>query len=261
MKLSVNGVNSHIQMPRCVLKRFENEHHSFYYYDVEKGIIGSNGHAKTINTQFGYYSKAVERNLNDNIEAPFSTLLQFIDSIDFDGPVFRVNDNFSTNVKSFIYALIARDPKLQSEIGKNSVYYKFLPTQAQHDWAAIEGIRLAHKEGFFDSYFVTFTINKTKKPFVLPMCGISSYKFADIVHVNLPISPLVAITLVEAKGADELVNDGTAKIYLVNSDNIIDYFNGCAFRTQCNTGCGYVVSSQKIVLKELAVKNRKDREG
>ncbi len=33
-------VNSHIQMPRFLLARFENAHHSFYYFDVEKRFIG-----------------------------------------------------------------------------------------------------------------------------------------------------------------------------------------------------------------------------
>lgn len=240
-------------MPRCVLKRFENECHSFFYYDVTKGIIGSNGHAKTMNTQLGYYSNEVEHYLNDNIEAPFSKVLQFVDQTDFDAPVFQVNNDFSTNVKPFVYALIARDPRLLSQINGNSLFYQFLPKQSQHDFAAVEGIRLALENGLLDAYDVTFWVNKTKKPFVLPMCGIYLYKSKDVIHINLPITPQIAITLLESKGLPTLIKNDVISMYLIEEELIINYFNGLAFRTQCNAGWGYVVSPEKNVLEELSI--------
>lgn len=246
-----NNVNSHIQMPKCVLKRFENENHSFYYYDVEKSIIGSNGHAKSINTQLGYYSKDVEQYLNDNIEAPFSSALQFIDSTNFDEPGFCVSPEFQSNVKSFIYALIAREPKILSVVDEYSVFWDLLSEQAQHNFAAVKGTELAHEQGFFDSYVVTFSVNKTKKPFVLPMCGIYSYKLHDSIHVNLPVSPQIAITLVEPKGVSKLFNKNILNMYSIENESIVDCFNGKAFKTQCNAGWGYLVSPEKNVLEEL----------
>lgn len=261
MKLSVNGVNSHIQMPKCVLKRFENQNHRFYYYDVEKGIIGSNGHAKTTNTQFGYYSEEVEKYLNDNIEAPFAKVLQFVDNTDFDELGFVISPEFQYNVKSFVYALIARDPSITSKVDEYSIFWHLLSAQDQHNYAAIQGINLAQESGFFDPFIVTFSVNKTKKPFVLPMCGIYSYILHDAIHVNLPVSPQVAITLVEQKCMTELINDDIAAMYAVEEELIVGRLNGLAFETQCNTGWGYVVSPEKTVLEELAVKNRKDREG
>lgn len=240
-------------MPRCVLKRFENEHHSFFYYDVAKNIIGSNGHSKTANTQPGYYSDEVEHYSNNNIETPFSKVLQFVEQTDFDAPVFQVNDDFSTNVKSFVYALIARDPKLLSQINSNSVFFQFLRKQSQHDFATVEGIRLAQKNGFFDAYNVTFSVNKTKKPFVLPVHGIYSYKLKDIIHINLPITPQIAITLLEPKGLSELIKNDVISMYSIEEELIVNHFNGLAFRTQCNAGWGYVVSPEKKVLEELSV--------
>lgn len=253
MQLGEKEINSHIQMPRCVLKRFENDHHSFFYYDVTKNIIGSNGHAKTTNTQLGYYSEEVEHYLNDNVEAPFSKVLQFVEQTDFDAPVFQVNNDFSTNVKSFVYALIARDPALLSQINGNSVFYQFLQKQSQHDFAAVEGIRLAQENGFFDTYNVTFSVNKTKKPFVLPVCGIYSYKFRDVIHINLPITPQTAITLLDTQGLPTLIKNDVVSMYLIEEELIVNRFNELAFRAQRNAGWGYVVSPEKNTLKELSV--------
>jgi len=36
--MSNDKVDSHIQMPKCVLKRFEDKAHRFCYYDVDKKI-------------------------------------------------------------------------------------------------------------------------------------------------------------------------------------------------------------------------------
>lgn len=254
-------MNSHIQMPKCVLKRFENQNHSFYYYDVNKGVIGTNGHAKTTNTQFGYYSEKVEKYLNDNIEAPFSTVLQFVENTDFDDLGFVISPEFQYNVKSFVYALIARDPSITSKVDKYSAFWHLLSQQDQHNYAAIQGINLAQESGFFDSFIVTFSVNKTKKPFVLPMCGIYSYKLRDAIHVNLPVSPQIAITLVEPKGMPGLINDNIVAMYAVEEEIIVDRLNGWAFRTQCNASWGYVVSPEKTILEELSEKNCKDREG
>ena len=254
------GVNSHIQMPKCVLKRFENQNHSFYYYDVEKGIIGSNGHAKTINTQFGYYSEEVEKILNDNIEAPFAKVLQFVDKTDFGGSKFFWNNEFNISVKSFIYAVMVRDPKMLQSINNHSVYFQFFNKQSQHDYAVIEGIRLAQIEDPINAYTVTFSVNKTHKPFVLPMCGFYEYRLMDAIHVNLPVTPQIAITLVEPKGASELLKNNVVSMYAISDELFVERMNGWAFETQCNAGWGYVVSPDKAALVKLSAKNHKDRE-
>lgn len=259
--MSENGVNSHIQMPKCVLKRFENQNHSFYYYDANKGVLGTNGHAKTINTQFGYYSEEVEKYLNDNIEAPFAKVLHFVDNTDFDELGFVISPEFQYNVKSFVYALIARDPSITSKVDKYSIFWHLLSVQDQHNFAAVQGINLAQESGFFDPFIVTFSVNKTNKPFVLPMCGIYSYKLRDAIHINFPVSPQIAITLVEPKDIQSILNKDIVSMYEITDELIVDRMNGLAFRTQCNAGWGYVVSPEKTVLEELLDKNRKDSEG
>ena len=75
-------VNSHIQMPRVLLKRFHNSNNRFFYYDVKKHIIGINGTAKSTNTELDYYSQPTEDYFRDNIETPFGELLTYIEKME-----------------------------------------------------------------------------------------------------------------------------------------------------------------------------------
>lgn len=66
-------------MPKVLLKRFHNDNNRFFYYDIQKQIIGNNGTAKSINTQLGYYSQQTEDYFRDNIETPFGEVLTYIE--------------------------------------------------------------------------------------------------------------------------------------------------------------------------------------
>lgn len=237
-------------MPKLLLKRFENKNHCFYYYDVEKRFIGSNGHAKSLNTELGYYSQETETFLNKHIEKPFSALLQAIDAIDFDAPDFSINSEVDRIVKRFIYALIARSPQMIKSTNEHSVFYQFLPLQEQHDYAAEEGILLAEKNNLLGNFFATFSVNRAQTPFILPMCGLYDCLINGI-HVSiLPISLELAVVLVESKGKESLVKTGMVNMYLINEDKYAIWFNKRAFAAQVNAGYGYVVSPDKISLEQ-----------
>ncbi len=102
------SINSHIQMPKCILKRFEDANHRFCYYDVEKNIIGTGGHAKSLNTQIGYYSLYMEEFFNNNVERPLSDFLKEIDTIDFDKDAILIPTHQKDVICTFIYSLVAR---------------------------------------------------------------------------------------------------------------------------------------------------------
>lgn len=245
-------INSHIQMPRCVLKRFENEQHFMYYYDVKKEIIGNNGHAKSINTQEGYFSPDVEEILNNRIEKPFADVLSFIDNIDFETPNSIITPEGEKTIKNFIYALCVRDSQMLSSISEHSVFFQFFSEQDQHDIAVIEGMNQAQILKTFDPYTVTFTINRTQSPFVLPTRGLYSYKMNGVNLHNLPISPEIAITLINKNDSHKIIENDIMMMFLINSgeEKAIDAFNGFAVKTQCQSGQGYVVSTTSDALKK-----------
>lgn len=248
------AVNSHIQMPNFMLKRFETEKHRFYYYDVKKNIIGKNGHAKSINTEYGYYDLTVEEYLCKYVEEPFSKLLSFFDGIDRENPNFFLRRQDSEQIKQFVISLCARDPSMIKEIEKHSVYSQFIPKTAQmkHDEAVIMGMNEAAKLGLLSEYRTTLTVNNTRIPFVLPICGLYSYSFGGegikYLHTNLPISPYLAITLVHKDNATILTNDGRIALYRVDEEIVVQRMNKWAVDAQRKMGWGYVVSPEENAL-------------
>ena len=243
-------VNSHIQVPRFLLKRFENEKNFFYYYSVENAFIGNGGHSKTFYTERGYYSQTTEEYLNKYAEKPFSELLSIVDNIDFDSPAIPVSPEIDKVVKRFIYALISRSPQMVSGIHEHSLFYKYLPSQEQHDIAAEGGIELAEKLSVLGDYSVTFAYNKTAQPLVLPMCGIYNFRIHKVDTVFLPISPNLSIALVKKDGIDNLIQNGAVFIFHIIDSDGITWFNRHAVSAQKRTGYGFVVSPDRATLEQ-----------
>mgnify|MGYP007101904271 CR=1 FL=1 len=246
-----NAVDSHIQMPKCVLKRFEDSEHRFCYFDVEKSVIGNNGHAKSLNTQLGYYSQSVEDTLRDQVETPFSELMKFVESIDFNAPYTIVKNDMESCAKRFIYALFSRSPQMVSTLEETSIAFPLLSEQDRHDYSAVAGIALAERRNLLGRFYLTFTVNKTEIPFVLPMCGVYSFKLKGFDLIILPISPSIAITLVDKAGKNQFSHGDTVYMFSLEDEILVNRFNLRAFMTQCKEQCGYVVASTREMLEKL----------
>ena len=136
-----NLVKSHVQMPRFVLKKFENSCHELYYYDV-KGDVVKRGHAKSLNREYGYYSKEVETLFCEHIEGPFGSVLNFISETDFSAPV-DIPPCIKDSIWKYIHALIARGPATVQMVNRSSVYFRFLSKVEKHDYTATEVFHLA----------------------------------------------------------------------------------------------------------------------
>lgn len=51
----MGNINSHIQMPKCVLRNFADEKQTLFYFDFQKNAVKL-GRAASLNTELGYYS-------------------------------------------------------------------------------------------------------------------------------------------------------------------------------------------------------------
>jgi len=198
-----------------VLKRFEDDTNRFFYYDVKNRFIGSNGHAKSLNTESFYYSLETEEFLNKYVETPFSELLQIIDKIDFNSESFNGPIEIEKLVKRFIYSLIARSPQMISETSNHSLFFLLMNPRDQHDYAAQAGIRLAENNNILQDYFVTFAVNKSQTPFILSMYGLYSFSYNRIPTVILPVSPKIAIMLVHSEGRAFFIKDNVVSMLLI----------------------------------------------
>jgi hypothetical protein len=250
-------VDSHIQMPKCMLKRFENEHHSFFYYDVEKSYFGHSGHARSLNTKKGFFSFDAEQFLNDNYEKPFAELLKTVDAITIDPPGGNIDSVFDYRAKRFVNALIARNPAFIERIRKCSGLSKMLSDQQLNDLGVVIGLAAEEESGLLEEYGTTIAVNLSSTPLVLPICGAYIVALNGFEHIFLPVSPQRAIVFIEAKGKGSIISNGIVHPYALEDEIIIDELNRAAFSTQCKYGNGYVVSPQKTPL--IKAKSEIDR--
>ena len=251
-EISSSEVNSHIQMPEFFLKRFENPHfNSFYSYDVCGDFIKKNGRASSTNTEIGYYSTAVEQHLNQSIETPLSVALLALDKIDFEQPTISIEVSHLDTIKEFAYSLISRDPIAHKAMNDNLVISKIvfeITAQNTHDIMAIHGPEFAKEIGLFAEYTISFLINKTNIPFVLPICGLLK---TDMEFYYLPISPNMAIIMMH-KGDIHKYNsaNGIARFRIADPE-VLKSYNDYAFLTQVIRQWGYVVCNNRQELDRL----------
>lgn len=238
-------VNSHIQTPCFMLKKFENEKHELFYCDVKTGEIKL-GHAKSLYQEHGYYSAETERFLSENIERPLGKIAKFIEYADFSAPI-QVPPDMNITVMKYVHSLIARGPSMITQINQNSIFFPFLAQRQQHDFAARETFELAQETGLFLEYFITFMVNSTDLPFVLPTGGL--YESKDI--INCPITPHKAVALVkpESPVVSELLDGGTCRILLENEQERIMKMNVGAFWGEIHKDRRYIVAPNREVLE------------
>ena len=247
-----SDIQSHIQMPKLLLKRFHNESNRFCYYDVKRGFIGTKGTAESTNTELGYYFVATEHYLRDTIETPFGKILAYIDKVDFDQEYFHITSDFEQSTRNFIYALMARDPVMINEMNEHSIFSQFLPAQSRHDFAARNGIAIAKQNKVFADYILTFMVNRTEIPFVLPLEGLYDYRLNGHSIINLPISPTIAICLIHESYAERLIHeDGTVSMFMVEFPDVIMRMNTWAFNSQRKRNWGCVICPQRDELDRL----------
>ena len=262
-------IDSHIQMPKVMLKRFHNKNHSFFYYDVEHKYIATHGRADSLNTEYGYYSIQIEHYLGENIETPLGKVLAYLDKIDFSQDEITVEEDFDDKkidhiVKDFAYSLMARDPTMFKEMQNNLIHGQFAAmfnqrehnqfVRAQHDFVAQHGFEIGKKNSMFSDHIVTFMLNQTEIPFVLPISGLYAFQLNGHICVNLPISSILSLCLVHNDDAESLIRDGKRLMYLVKEPETITFFNEMAFRRQVGTGLGYVVCPAREELDRLKMK-------
>lgn len=176
-----NGILSHIQVPKSIIKLFENERHFLYSYDVVTKKIKNDAHAANLNVEQGYYSADVEEELSKKIEKPYADLVHLVaskhlESTSYAASTFeeykpgRVHDT----VLNYSVALILRNPALVESLKLDTIFYPLLSDQQQHGRAITSGFRILSKKGTFDNFGVTIAVNRTDIPFVITMNGMAT---------------------------------------------------------------------------------------
>ena len=241
-------VDSHIQMPKCILKNFVNEYQSFYYYDIAESKIKMS-RPKSLNAQNGYYSGRVEHMLQQIVESPLGNILKYVKENDFSEPI-DIPRNFENIALTYIHSLIARAPHMYGTIEKHSIFLQFLSgfnETDKHDFAVDTVLEEAKNNSPFENYIITMLVNKTEIPLLLPISGM--YSYGDFVCA--PISLNRAIALVR-RGSDlchKLIDGEQCKVLMVKNESVLHHMNSFAIKAEVSYNKQYVVSVDKVLLE------------
>jgi hypothetical protein len=247
-------MQSHIQIPRCVLAEFVNDKKSFYKYNVENGVINV-GYPKRTFTSENYYSVAMEKELNRDVETPLKTLLELARKLTTMELPIQLNADILIIARTYVKSLVARSPSLFAHVCKNSVFLELLTLQNQHDIVVDYAMKNKKLSEFYDRFTMSFMINETQTPFVLPTRGLYEYALKGELCLNVPLNPRCAILFEENKtGNGTLFLQSSIVVMQSGYDDVVMKMNECAMEKQHQEKLGYVVCQDKSVLRQLSEK-------
>lgn len=248
-----NNIKSHIQTPKGVIKFFEiskKEESPFVWaYDVEKNKIYK-AHAKSLNTEKGYYSGEVEEYLSREIEKPYIDLVYKVSKI-----VARDNykeyshlNYYTMNkiVQSYKNALVQRDPDMLKSFEKTE-YLKTISSQGRKYYVVEHMIELLKGKDHFD---LAICINNTEIPFILTMNGMySGIDSKNNIIVFISACPNFCFELIQNNNK---INRGKNIVQLryLTSDSINE-LNKKQSLQQIKRGHGFIACGDKTVLDKL----------
>lgn len=233
--------NSHIQMPRLILKNFHNEKNEFYYFDFLEQTI-KRGHAKTFYAEQGYYSEFVEKYLDKKVESRLGVLVDFLKKTNFQNGNNPPTD-YEEIAYTYLYSLISRAPEFVEAMKNDSCVFQLLSKVDQHDIAAHDALVMAKKRHILVEYKVAFLLNNATEQFVLPAGGIVQYGTRLVCPISLwrgfifdknIITEEAEIGLFEIQTVNEIIN--------INME---------AARQEQLRNKKYIVASKKEILRKL----------
>lgn len=234
-------------MPKYILKCFETKG-KFFYYDIVKNYIGTDGKAHSFNTEFGFYAKETEDFLSGFVETPFGKIKELISKNSWDSQG-TIDSCFEAKAKLFVYALSSRNPDSIQRMANLFLIPEGLTSQESHKLGLMVGLTSLTLDDPLSEYGVTVAVNRTNIPFVLPMCGLYFVKFNGFEHAVFPLLPDKAIVFIEQKGKSTIIHDGIVHPYSISDPQFIESLNKCAVKTQCAIGNSYVVSPDRKALE------------
>jgi hypothetical protein len=244
----MENIDSHIQMPKCILKNFVNKYQSFYYYDVAESKIKLS-RPKSLNAQNGYYSDRIERMLQKIVESPLGDKLKYVKENDFSKPI-DIPRGFKDVVMTYIHSLIARAPHMYGTIENHSIFLQLLNSfneTDKHDSAVDTVLEKAKNNSPFKDYIVTMLVNKTEVPFLLPIGGM--YSYGDFICAPISLNRAFALVKKDSNLCNELIDGELCKVLMVENKSVLHQMNRFAIQAEVSHNKQYVVSVDKVLLE------------
>ena len=199
-----SDVMSHIEVPKSVLKQFEDKNHVIHTYDVKKQRI-VRGYAKSLNTEMGYFSPDIEDFLGNDVEKPYTDLGRKISEANLSSNDVSVYEEEEPGeifdvVWKYALALVLRNPKLVKQLNVETEFFPYLTDQDQHGITVKSGLINLMNKRYFRDFGVTMLLNNTNEPFIIAMDGMLSQLRPDFgISLTVSATPKLAFMLVQKK--------------------------------------------------------------
>ncbi len=247
-------MNSHIIVPKCVLKKFALDCNGFHKYEVQNDRI-SRGYPKTTFTEKDYYSDTMEELLCISIETPLNRLYEYIEGFketDILKPII-MDAEIVEIVATYVKSLIARNPRLCDMVNEDNIWTSYMSQQARHDITVFYAMQEKTMDNMFDKFDVSFMINETETPFVLPTRGLFEFCINSIQCMNAPLTPWCAIMLKEKDKAifNKHLGLNEITIFPKGYDDRVMLINHFAMQRQKDDKIGCVICNKREILEKL----------
>lgn len=245
-------MNSHVQVPRLVLRHFAVEG-KVPYLDFKTLEIRTQS-AKTLGTEEDYYSENVEGELSKNVESRFGYLANRLIAEKKKGnSIFELSPEEENVCKKYISASGYRSDKTFADMLKYSLTAELETDQANRD--AHIHFALRQNEGVFphfEDFRATVLYNETDCLWVVPRNGFYAIYSQSLLCYVAPFCPT---------GAVALIPETLLSCNIVDTRVEAQRMNEYAVEMEYGYNCAFVAGVDKTELERLKtyVKTNRDR--
>lgn len=246
-------INSHVQIPNCVLKQFRSKKSQTVFY---LSLIDAHIHScksSRLGTEFGYYSEKMEKLLNREIESPFSKLVRDINSFaEMRTDRIFLSDEDELTIKRYMTASMARSSLCFNSYMKSSISANLYSSQMNHDLSVYFSIQQnGGISPVIQNHHVHVIVNRCDRLFVVPRNCFYSYNRKTYTCYALPISPICVLSLVPEEYPDDYIGGDVCYLHVIEDADNIRKFNCSALQYELNFNNAFVASARPHELQEL----------
>lgn len=213
-------VDSHIIIPKSILKDFKSEDTRVYYINSKTNKIKF-GSARKFNTRFGYYSLAFEEFLSKNYENNIGKIKKKIEDVFFSNSDVKQCNIAIEDIQNFLDSSLIRNPQFVLDVNEKSLSSKLI--YKGYNTEFLMNLQNNSIDHLFKDFIIYLLINKTNEGLVLSTELFSNIFIKDnIGGIIVPLHPKYGIVMVEKNKKLPFSNDH----YMIIEDiNIVRTIN------------------------------------
>lgn len=214
----IYAVDSHVQIPKSMLKYFRTGNYLYYISTLNKNNKINRSSARRYNTKFGYYSLYFEEYLSKNYESIIvdiiNTILPFVERKE----TIITFENLEEKVNKLFLMSLFRNPKYVEEINNYSVFSQIIDGGYTPEYIAYVGEET--NKNYIKGYTPVVLINETDRGMLTIKSLFSNLRIDGGVKCMLiPLHPKFAIALVPNEYYKKMIEEQGEQTYLkLNED-------------------------------------------